>query len=244
MKAIMKRQYIYIVLLLSLILVSCGGEEGGSGGSGGSGVNPPEPNTAPSVPNQVFPLDNTICIDENVMFEWNASTDAEGDAITYRIEVSENPSFVPIARNESSITQSMIISLQKGRAYYWRLKAVDNKSESSSYSPTQQFVTEGEGTTNHVPFAATFTSPTNNSEIDGTSVTIKWFATDVDNDSLTFDVYMDINENPSTKVSSDQTESSYTDTELSTATTYYIKVVTKDNKGSSSTSQVMSFTTK
>lgn len=69
-------------------------------------------------------------------------------------------------------------------------------------------------------------------------------ATDADADPLTFDVYFDTNENPTTKVSENKTETTYNATGLTAATKYYFKVVIKDDKGASSIGQVWSFTTK
>lgn len=239
----MKKQYLYLSLVIfSLLLTSCGGGDDEPGGGSGGGNE--EENTAPTVPNQVFPLDNDICVDNNVLFEWNGSTDAEGNTISYRIEISENTSFVPLTRSETSFAESRIVGLEKGKAYYWRIKAVDSQSAESSFSSVVQFVTEGEGTSNHVPFAPSLVSPANNSEVEGTSVTINWSASDVDGDALSFDVYLDTKENPDTLVSENQTETSFTKADLSVATKYYVKVIVKDDKGASSIGQVWSFTTK
>lgn len=242
MRDIIKNRYLYLAisLSLSLLMSSCGGGDDEPGGN----PEPEETNTAPTTPNQVFPLNNTICLDNNVLFQWNKSTDAENNAITYRIEVSENSSFIPLSRSETSFSESRIISLLKGKAYYWRIKAIDNRLAESTFSPVMQFVTEGEGTTNHVPFAPALLSPESDSEVTGTSVVINWTASDVDGDPLTFDVYLDNKENPETIVSENQTETSYTADNLSAATTYYVKVVVKDDKGSASIGQVWSFTTK
>jgi fibronectin type 3 domain-containing protein len=234
----MKKTYLYL-LFLGLILVSCGGDGGDEGESIDFGDN-----TAPTVPNQVFPLNNTLCTDNNVLFEWNASTDSEGNAITYRIEISDNNSFLTLLKNETSFAESKLIFLEKGKAYYWRIKAVDNRNAESSYSPIMEFITEGEGTINHVPFAAALLSPVLNSEVSGTTVNISWSASDVDGDPLSFDVYLDTNENPTTKVSENQTETTYNAANLASATKYYFKVVVKDDKGAISIGQVWSFTTK
>ena len=237
----MKKQYLYLSLVIfSLLLTSCGAGDDEPGG----GPDPLEENTAPTVPNQVFPLDNAICVDNNVLFEWNGSTDAEGNTISYRIEISENTSFVPLTRSETSFAESKIVGLEKGKAYYWRIKAVDSQLAESSFSSIVQFVTEGEGTSNHVPFAPSLLTPANNSELEGTSVTINWSASDVDGDPLSFDVYLDTKENPDTLVSENQTETSFTKADLTAATKYYVKVVVKDDRGASSIGQVWSFTTK
>ena len=232
----MKQSYLYLALVFVLI-VSCGGDSDG-------GEILPEENTSPSVPSQIYPLNNTICIDNNVVFEWNASTDAEGNNITYKIEISENSSFSSLSHSETSFSASKLISLTKGKAYYWRVKAVDSESAESAYSSVSQFLTEGDGVSNHVPFAPTLVAPALNSEIDGTSTILSWSASDVDDDPLTYDVYLDTNSDATTKVSENQSTTTFDATGLTAATTYYFKVVVKDDNDATSIGQVWSFNTK
>ncbi|RED47793.1 fibronectin type III domain-containing protein [Seonamhaeicola aphaedonensis] len=235
----MKKAYLYLVVFTS-ILMSCSGGGDGDGG----GPDPDVENTAPTVPTLVYPLSNTLCIDNNVVFEWNASTDSEGNAITYRVEVSENSNFSTLSHDLSSSTTSRVISLEKGKSYYWRLKARDVKGAESGYSSVSQFLTEGDGVSNHLPFAPELVAPAMNSEIDGTSTTLSWTASDVDGDTLSYDVYLDTNSSPSTKVSEGQSGTSYDATGLSAASTYYFKVVVKDGNGGATIGQVWSFKTK
>lgn len=227
----------YLFIALSL-LVSC------SGGGGDDDTPPPAENTAPTIPTQVYPLNNTLCIDNQVVFEWESSTDKENNSISYKVEISENSSFTPLAFNESTLTTSKWIELTKGKAYYWRVKALDSKNAESGYSSTSQFLIEGEGQTNHLPFAPELVAPSNDSEIDGLSTTLSWTASDVDNDALTYDVYLDTNSNPTTKVSENQNTTTYSASNLTAASTYYFKVVVKDGNGGVTVGQVWSFKTK
>lgn len=233
----MKKSYLYLLVAVGTILISCGGGDD-------SDTIPIDENTAPTVPNQIFPLGNEICTDNNVIFQWAASTDAESNSISYRIEVSENSSFSPIRYNESSFSESKLISLEKGKAYYWRIKAVDSRNLESNYSESLQFITEGEGVSNHVPFAPTLVAPALEAEVDGTSTVLSWTASDIDGDALLFDVYLDTNENPITKITEDQAETTFNVTGLSPLTKYYFKVAVKDDKGATSVGQVWNFTTK
>lgn len=235
----MKKTYLYLIVAVGLIMTSCSGDGGDS-----EEMQKPDENTAPTVPTQVYPLDNIICTDNNVVFEWNGSTDAEGNLITYKIEVSENNSFSPISHTATSSSESKLITLEKGKAYYWRIKATDNRSAESNYSPAMQFLTEGEGVSNHIPFAPNLLAPALNSEVDGTSTTLSWSASDVDGDALTYDVYLDTNTDLTTKVSENQSATTYDATGLTAATTYYFKVVVKDGNGGVSIGQVWSFATK
>lgn len=229
----------YLYLVIALTMMSCSG-----GGSGDDSQIIEDVNTAPTIPNLVYPLNNTVCIDNNIVFQWTESTDAEGNRITYHVEIAENSAFSPLLQTETSFGQSKLISLTKGNAYYWRVKAVDSRAEESSYSSVSQFLTEGDGDANHLPFAPNLVAPALNSEIAGTNTTLSWTATDVDGDDLTFDVYLDTNPNPTTLVSENQTGTTFNAVNLSTSSTYYFKVMVKDNKGGVSIGQVWSFTTK
>ena len=233
----MKKLY-FIFIGLGLLL-SCSG-----GGGSDDDTPPPAENTAPSNPAQVYPLNNTLCIDNSVVFEWSASTDKENNSITYKIEVSENSSFTPLAFSESSLTTSKWITLTKGKAYYWRIKAVDSQNAESGYSSTSQFLIEGEGQTNHLPFSPELVSPGLNTEIEGLNTTLSWTASDVDNDTLTFDVYLGTDSNPVNKVSENQSNTTYAASNLTAETTYYFKIVVKDGKGGVTIGQVWSFKTK
>ena len=227
----------YLYLVIALTVISCSG--------GGDDVQEIEDlNTAPTIPSLVYPLNNTVCIDNNIIFQWGVSTDAESNRITYHIEIAENSAFSPLLHTETSLGQSKLISLTKGRAYYWRIKAVDSRAAESSYSSISQFLTAGDGESNHLPFAPNLVAPALNSEIDGTSTTLSWTASDVDGDDLTFDVYLDTNAEPITLVSENQTSTTFNVTNLTPSSTYFFKIEVKDNKGGVSIGQVWSFTTK
>lgn len=232
----MNRSYLYLALLL--IVFSCEGE------SDDNSQVPEDVNTAPTTPSLVYPLNNTVCIDNNIVFKWNESIDDEGNRITYHIEIADNNSFSPLLQTKTSFGLSKLISLTKGKAYYWRIKAVDSRAAESSYSSISQFLTEGDGESNHLPFAPSLVAPALNSEINGTSTTLSWSATDADGDDLTFDVYLDTNAEPTTLVSENQTATTFDVSNLTSSTTYYFKIVVKDDKGGISIGQVWSFATK
>jgi len=232
----MKKKYLFLIGVFVFTIISCGG---------GDDLQEPEvDNTAPTTPTLIYPLNNTVCIDHNIIFEWGVSTDTEGNRITYSLEIAENNSFLPILQTETTFGQSKLISLTPGKAYYWRIKAVDSRAAESEYSSVSQFLTEGDGDSNHLPFAPNLISPALNSEITGTSTTLSWSASDVDKDTLSYDVYLDTNSEPSTLVSQDQSETTFNATNLIASSTYFFKIVAKDGNGGISVGQVWSFTTK
>jgi len=230
------KKLIYI-LVLSTLLWSCGG---------GGTDTPTSPtttvNNAPTVPILVYPTNNLLCIDNVLDFDWNASTDSDEDVITYQVQVSKDVGFTQIAHAVTESSTLKTLSLEKGIAYYWRVKAMDSKNLSSAYSSTNQFYTEGEGESNHLPFSPSIVTPSSNEVIQTTSATLQWDASDVDNDSLTFDVYFDAINPPTTKVSENQTTKTF-NVSLESSKGYYWKVVVKDGQGGVTIGQIWNFTT-
>jgi hypothetical protein len=229
------RNLLYIAII-SLSLWSCGG-------GGSDPTPPPVVNTAPTVPTLALPVNNSLCTDNVLNFTWNASTDAEGGVITYEIQVAKNTSFSPVSHTQTSTTTSKSITLEKGIAYYWRVKATDSKNASSNYSSTFNLYTEGVGITNHLPFSPVLVGPALNSVQTTATVNLQWTAFDVDtSDTLTYDVYFGTVNPPTAIVSSNQSVSSFS-RPVTASTKYYWKVTVKDNKGGQTVGQVWSFTT-
>lgn len=232
------KNFIYIAAI-SFSLWSCGG------GSGGEPTPQPVVNTAPTVPTLIYPSDKLLCIDNVLNFQWNASTDAEGGVITYQIQVAKDSQFSQIAHTLTSTTTSKSISLEKGIAYYWRVKATDSKSAASNYSATFSFYTEGVGITNHLPFSPVLVSPTLNEIVHDAPKTLAltWTASDVDaSDSLTYDVYFGTDKANLSIVSPNQSAKTYS-AAITASKTYYWKVVVKDGNGGQTIGQVWSFIT-
>jgi hypothetical protein len=232
------KKFLYTAVITAT-LWSCGG--------GGGGDTPPTPtpvNHEPTTPTLVYPTNNLLCIDNQLNFQWNASTDSDGDAITYQIQIATDNSFTQIAQTQTTTATSKTITLEKGIAYYWRVKATDSKNASSSYSSIFNFYTEGNGVTNHAPFAPELVSPVLNAVVTTPTATLQWNGSDADtSDTLTYDVYFDTVNPPTTVISADQSGDLFTTPTLSPTTDYYWKIVVKDNHGGQTIGQIWNFKT-
>ena len=234
----MKKIIIIFGIFVGIMVIACGG---------GGGDDPPSPlpvtNKAPTQPNLSSPTNNMLCIDNTVVFSWNQATDPDGDAVSYSIEVAKDQGFTQKEHSLTSASTSKTIALEKGKQYYWRVKATDSKNASSSWSSTYQFQTEGVGITNYVPFPPNLIAPAKSSVVQTSSVELQWTASDPDtSDTLMFDVYFGEDAHPSNKIASNQSASTLT-VHLESSKVYYWKVVVKDDKGAEAQGGIWTFTT-
>lgn len=223
----------YILISLFLVFISCGG-----GSTSGGKTS----NKAPSTPGLIYPESNMLCINNIVTFNWSASEDPEGDTIKYEIQVSESSSFTTILHTEVLAGLSRTYSLEKGKIYYWRVKAIDATDASSDFGNVYQFYTEGVGVVNYIPFLPSLISPTLNEIVNTQTVKLEWLASDVDvNDTLVYDIYFGENSTPSLLVA-DHTTKNYT-TSVSDSKTYYWRIDVKDNAGAKAIGKTWVFKT-
>ncbi len=230
------KKYIFHLIIVTIVLFcsSCGGD---------SKPTPEPVNSAPSKPILSAPTNNLLCINNMVAFQWNASTDPEGNSITYQIQIAKDNQFSQVVETITGAVTTQSFLLEKGVAYYWRAKAIDSNNKSSDFSSTFQFYTEGVGVSNHLPFTASIVSPQLNAAVQGATTVLEWNASDVDsNDILTYDVYFGTVNPPTTKVASNQSAKTYTQN-ISAATNYYWRIDVKDNKGGVNKGQVWNFKT-
>ncbi len=230
------KNYIYLSIIGSLFIsCSSGGDDPGS---------PPEvKNVAPTVPVLTIPIDNKLCVNTTVIFEWNKATDANNDAIIYQIEIAKDNQFTQIIKTAEGSTNGQSVQLDKNTAYYWRTKATDSKGLSSAYSTTSKFYTAGDAVVNHLPFSPELIAPAINTLLNTTTASLKWNASDVDlTDVLSYDVYFGT-ANPPTEKVSDNISTKTVDVTLASGKEYFWKVVVKDNKGGETVGQIWKFKT-
>lgn len=240
----MKHRILYSIFF-GVILISCGGSGGETDGTtpGPTPTPPKVTNTAPTVPTLTSPTNSKLCIDNTIRFEWNVSTDAESNAIVYQIQIATDAEYTKIVETKEVSNPYYSVTLDKGKAYYWRVRATDSNLASSAYSSTFNLYTEGIALTNHLPFVPQLVAPENNTTITGLTTTLSWTGSDVDTaDVLTYDVYLGTETTPITKVVDNKTVNTYTATLLA-AKIYYWRVVVNDGKGGKTEGQVWSFKT-
>lgn len=161
----------------------------------------------------------------SILFKWNAAQ----NTVNYDLDVLFNNQQVAsttVGGLETTVT------LDRGKTYTWTVTS-KNESESTE-SDTYSFTTPGLAEGNYAPYAAEISTDFNTS---AQSLTVNWIGTDEDNDLLIYDVT--ITENESVIIEeTDISDNSISGIVYSSGTEYSIKVISKDNTGSFSVSEV------
>jgi len=228
----MKKILILSFFVFSIALPSCSGSSdgGNNGGEGGEPVGP----AAPSAAKLTKPANNSECLEvEAVKFEWNKSNDTTSYTIVIKNLLNSE------IKSQTTTSNSAEITLNKGNPYSWYIIST-NTSTATATSDKWKFYLSGEAQKNHAPFPADILAPRPGETVNAGVIQLSWSFSDVDSsDTHSFDVYLD------TKDGSSVNTSNYTYTKktvtLSNPGTYYWKIVTKDNHGSTSDSGVSTF---
>ncbi|WP_299800803.1 hypothetical protein [uncultured Maribacter sp.] len=234
-------KYITFTFLSSLLVLSCGG-----GSDNENPVDPVVPTVIdPDAATLVFPEDNTECnegvINTNdetkstVNFQWSASENT--DSYEVKVKNLETGSIT----TATSITNQKEVSINRGTPYEWYVVSLANGTSSTATSETWTFYNQGQGIENYAPFPAVAINPQRGSTVSSanSTITLEWSASDVDDDIVSYEVLFDTAETPITSLG-DTTESSI-EVIITTGTTYYWKVITKDAFDNTSNSELFEF---
>lgn len=75
------------------------------------------------------------------------------------------------------------------------------------------------------------------------NVLLNWVCSDKDNDDMTFDIFLSTNPSPDNVIASSISKFDFRPKDLKDSTTYYWKVIAKDEHGAASESEIFKFTT-
>ena len=239
---------LYITLFAAiLIIVGCGGSDGDDSPTppptGGTDDEPNIPD--PSAATLVFPENQTECntgvVDpENstlstVTFEWNASQNTD----SYRVTVTNLNT--GSSNSEDSTTNSADIKIERGVPYSWHVISRAEGTTATTESETFRFYNEGPGIENYAPFPAEAIAPArglNLSEV--TEVTLSWSGSDIDDDITGYEVFFGTGASALASIGA-TTETSIASVAVAESTTYSWQIITTDEAGNSSTSEVFEF---
>lgn len=204
----------------------------------------------PEATTLVFPENQTECnegiiVDENwskVTFRWNESPNTEFYELWYSI-VQEGTS--PVQKEITTNTE-LEVQIRRGVQYQWY---VTSRNSSSTERPSTDFwffYNAGEPEENYAPFPATLINPKNGAvmEFDNTDsyYNFRWEASDLDEDILTYELFLGTEEDQLVSVATLEDPQESISNHVQPGIKYYWQIKTSDPKGSSSLSEVWSFT--
>lgn len=194
----------------------------------------------PAAANLIFPNNNTECnegivvseTETDVLFQWEEATNASSYVLTIT-NLNAGTS-----REIKTISNEVAIRVLRGTPYSWVVKSKGIGNETTD-SETWKFYNAGLPEESHPPFPADAVSPKIGSSVDEGTITLQWEATDVDNDIASYTVLLDTINQPVTEAGKPSVNS--LNVTVTSGQVYYWKVITTDEVGNASHSQVFQF---
>ena len=237
----MKKKYIYIIV--AVLLAAACSSSGGDGPAPNPNPNPdPDPVAAPSAATLVFPEDDSECTEGEILsdetsrvdFMWNASQNTD----SYEVSLTDLNTGTTTTFNAN--TNNLLINLIRGNPYEWFVTSKRNGTNATANSAAWRFYNAGPGVTNYAPFPAEAVNPPRGANLDPvTSVSLEWNATDIDEDIVEYDVY--IGTAPDALQLLGTTTDNTLDADVTSGTTYYWQVITRDSEDNTSESEIFEF---
>jgi hypothetical protein len=204
---------------------------------------------APEAATLLAPATNEACAAGTVLsdsitkikFSWTSVTTASSYDITIKNLLTGT------SVTQGATTNSIEVAVKRNTPFSWFVTSKSTTTTKTSDSNIWKFYTTGPVQIFYTPFPAEAISPTIGQQIAATAgkISLRWKGTDVDNDISSYDVYFGTDANPpilQSKLAASTT--SIADISVVIGTKYYWKVVTKDAKGNSSSSEIFQFTVK
>ena len=227
------RKHLLIVASISLALMSCGGKK-----------NNPVPDPAKAV--LVFPAQNAVCTtgtvisasQSSITFTWNAADN------TNSYDLNLKNLLTSATTTQNTANTKLTITLARNTPYSWSITSRSSKTSNTVQSDTWKFYNSGPGVVTYAPFPAEITSPTFGEKVTAVAgkVDLSWTGSAVDNSSIAnYDVYFGTTATPAVFKNA-ITDSFVNNVNVTSGTTYYWKVITRDVDGNTSDSGLFQFT--
>lgn len=205
------------------------------------------PVTAPNCATPVSPANAATGINYKapVALSWTAPTTGVSPS-SYDVFFGTSPNPTTLLANVTGLTTNVpTTQLAANTTYYWRVVA---KNEVGSATGCTEFSFTTASPPTAAPNCATLTAPANGATgVDyTTAINLTWTAPTAGTVVDSYDVYFGTDPNPTTILAANKTTTSHTIAAMTLAgnTTYYWKVVPKNDTGAATGCTVFSFTTK
>jgi hypothetical protein len=229
------KRRLYTAFVCSVIFAACGKSDGGNS----------QDTSQPATASLVSPANNTTCLSgvsvdtgkSTITFSWQSAANADSyDLIVKNLNNAQQNTYAV-----SGLSKDVV--LNKAQPYSWYVVSRSTKTTVTSQSAVWKFYVAGNATTSYAPFPATIIAPAQNAIIpssgqDSVTVTFQWNATDVDNDIVSYTIYLD-EKNATTQVKT--VTGNTTTITLAPFKSYYWRVITTDAARNTSDSGIYSF---
>lgn len=208
------------------------------------GKDKPNDNSSgtPAAATLVFPDNNMECTEGTVVndtqstvtFQWQASSNTNSYEVNLKNLDTNSSTTTNANTNEASIT------LERGVPYEWFVVSKSDGTEATAESDTWRFYNAGGGAASYAPFPAVAVNPTRGQTVNSAgSINLEWQGNDVDNDLAEFEVFFGTNNDPTTTLGT--TAQSSMSASINSGQTYYWRVISKDEVGNTSQSEIFDF---
>ncbi len=221
----------FMLFSLVLLLAACSGKK--------NNPSPPRPASL------LTPLQNSVCTSGNVIsntqsevtFTWQAAMYAD----SYELHITDLLTEMALPVQTTASTK-LNVTLSRAAPYSWFVVSRSSRISTTANSDTWKFYNSGPGVVNYAPFPADITSPAFGVGISAMNgmVNLEWIGSDVNNDIAGYDVYFGTTNTPPL-LKSGVTAMFLNNVAVTSGTTYYWKVITKDQQGNTSDSGVYQF---
>lgn len=230
------KKHLLILTLISFVVMSCGGKKN----------NPiPAPAPDPDKAVLILPAQNAVCATGSVIsdqqssitFTWNAAAHADGYDLVIKNLLNST------INTQSTSDTKLIATLSRNTPYSWYIVSKSSKTTTTAQSDTWKFYDSGPGVVTYAPYPADVTSPLYGQVVAATSGTINltWTGSAVDLSTIAdYDVYFGTTVTPPI-FKSTITDSFVNGVKVTSGTTYYWRVITRDNTGNTSDSGLYQF---
>ncbi|MGQ9707253.1 MAG: YncE family protein [bacterium] len=202
--------------------------------------NPYDPasNRPPNPPQPVFPESAAINVDTGVVLRWRCSDPNIFDTLRYYIYLSRS---TPPSLWDSAVSDTFYhpLNLQVLSTYYWQIIAKDRFDKTAS-GPIWHFST---AKANRFPNVPSNPAPDSGAIGQFVRLTLSWSGGDPDTaDTVVYDIYLGTSSPPPISVQG-HNQTRYTTPRLKYDSTYYWRVVARDQRGAITTGPIWQFTT-
>jgi hypothetical protein len=199
-----------------------------------------EPNEPPETPSDPDPYDGETDVDINADLSWTCS-DPDGDDIVYDVYFeAEDPTPDVLVSDDQPENTYDPGTMDVNTMYYWQIVAKD-EHDATTDGPIWSFSTE----TNDPPISPSDPEPYDGENGVSVNADISWTCIDPNGDEIVYDVFFEAEDpTPDILVSDDQPENTYDPGTMELGTTYYWRIIAKDEHDATTDGPIWSFTTR